>query len=305
MTYRIEAENEDITLGGYPFEAVSIAEHTFQNVVIKHPMEEGFEIADHISTVNRKFRVTLTLFTGRSRKGEYAWRDQQLSYLKYLYENKYAVPFESTVVGYIDNVVISNMTVSTSNKSANTYDVTLELEQLRVAIPLEETLYLITDKDGTVYSNIPNDLGSKPIPTDLVAPPWEDEDDKSIWDILLDGFKSVGRLLGLGGEEAPSVWRKFPIDPGNEHVVFETNVAYVDYICELRYSEDTKIPHLKITRKSDKKVVLNSEMINKTTYVIMHDDIDKRWVLYCKSNSPESPDYRITTALEEAEVEEE
>ncbi len=154
MSDWIVVENEFVTIGGFLLDGVTVAKHDFRNDVVTHPVEPGFEITNFIVNKPVEIRLSATLYSGPTDS-----RDTQLSYLKYLRDNKLPVEFFSTVTGYLESVVIEELDVETNNDSGNTYFATINLKEVQIVEIKAEVLHTIKDTDGTVHPNEEYDAG--------------------------------------------------------------------------------------------------------------------------------------------------
>jgi len=188
----IVSENETVTLGGFQLDGVRVARHEFKNDIVTHPVEPGFEITNFIVNEPIEVKLDLTFFTGLD-----DYRNRQCKHMIWLRDKKVPVEFFSTVTGYVENVVIESLEVTTDNVSGNTYSASIMLKEVQIAEIKVEVLYRIAEGED-VYANAEKDFGYRdgdldtpkrsPVPVD--------------YNSILKGWGSLRSVMFWGGEES-------------------------------------------------------------------------------------------------------
>lgn len=112
---------KEILIGGHKFTAIRSTTLSKEATVNKYPVEEGFEISDHVSLNPLAFEYEIELVT---EKDEYALLDA-------LYQKK--TPFSLTTHrGTFDNMIVSKLS-DTESSSTNTTTCTVTIQQIQVA----------------------------------------------------------------------------------------------------------------------------------------------------------------------------
>ena len=135
-----------IFINGTEYKGSSSAVLSLDTEVQTHPVETGFDIADHVKHINPMFMLTLTLGGGDTD------RDTEYLALKTLRDNSTLFTFLSEL-GSFDDMVMSKLTPAIE-ASENTYSCDLTVIQVRQAelvtqdIPVSD-IYAPTVPAGT------------------------------------------------------------------------------------------------------------------------------------------------------------
>lgn len=174
-----------LIIDGNEYDGIAVS-LSLDSEVQAHPVETGFDIADHVRHVAPQFSISLTL--GASDTS----RDTEYEQLKELRDNSTLFTFISDL-GAFSDMVISNLSPAIE-RSENTYSCEVAVTQIRQAA-LATATFDIVDKDGaTLYS--PDSPSGDPATQALQEKDIDDEPEQGAGESWLSSIVSwIGGLF--------------------------------------------------------------------------------------------------------------
>ena len=179
-------------IGDIVLEAEQIVELTNSADVLKHPVEQGFKIDDHILIRPRRIRIDATLIGKEKRYADYQKLKEKMDARE---------PFDFvSPMGAIPNCVITHISPKRED-SENTLSCTIELQEIRIATIAITTITPVTDPVTGIIIN-PVTKGSEAttspkseLPLMQEAVQEEPEEDESWLDTIWNGITSTATAI--------------------------------------------------------------------------------------------------------------
>lgn len=164
----------NIIIDGIEYRGVEVNSMSLETEILKHAVEEGFEIADHLVVSPPSFSLTLNVFD----YWEYnpasgvtelvSTREEQLEKLKQLWANVTPFPFECDFgseqgIFKFDKMIVTSLVVDQENSTKTSFAVDLDIEQVWTISLLPATFQFIVDEDGKVVGIQPSETGATEI----------------------------------------------------------------------------------------------------------------------------------------------
>ena len=174
-----------LNIDGNEYDGIAVS-LTLDSEVQAHPVETGFDVADHVRHASPQFSISLALGAGDTS------RDTEYERLKLLRDRSTLFTFISDL-GAFSDMVISNLSPAIE-RSENTYTCEITIIQIRQAA-LATTTFDVVDKDGTtLYS--PDSPAGTPATQSLQEKDVDDEPEQAQGESWLSSIVSwVGGLF--------------------------------------------------------------------------------------------------------------
>lgn len=174
-----------LNIDGNEYDGIAVS-LSLDSEVQAHPVETGFDVADHVRHASPQFSISLTLGAGDTS------RDTEYERLKLLRDRSTLFTFISDL-GAFSDMIISNLSPAIE-RSENTYSCEVAITQIR-QVALATATFDVVDKDGaTLYS--PDSPAGTPATQSLQEKDVDDEPEQVAGESWLSSIVSwVGGLF--------------------------------------------------------------------------------------------------------------